>query len=291
MSPSYTDYLKIVLTWKYFIVCLLFVVIVTMEIQLLRINQFLLKIAHVKYNFLDNFTHQISTWEIRWLPMIESLFRFPLAVVVGYYTPIVLDGMVKHFFPISILPYLKLDFMRTDSLSITILFGVLFLVALFVTEADNATPLIRRILETIRTNMKDMISIGISEANSEQVLKKVDVIVGQFYKMLGLEEKVTLAEKLDEYYEKLILHDSIYPRLRKLYYSKGAGFIVAFLLGTHSNISIFVAVLPAYLIAFFIRKMTLRRICDLYMLYNDFAKDIIKNSSGEKSKLLNMIPD
>lgn len=109
--------------------------------------------------------------------------------------------------------------------------------------------------------------------------------------MLGLEEKITLAAHLDDYYETTILHGFLYHMLRKLYYARGASFVMGFLLGADPNILSFLVVLPAYLVSISIRSIRLRGIRDLYVLYYDFAKDIAKSPAGEKSKLLNMIPE
>lgn len=152
----YIDYLSGALTWKYIIVSILFLLLVILEIQLLRTTQFMLKIACVERHFYDNFIHSIDVWETKWLPVSDLLFSFPVTVVIGYYTPIILNGAVRHFFPIDIL---RSNAVVSSPLIIIIL-GFVFLSAAFVTEADSGIPQIIKILETIRTTMKDMVGMA-----------------------------------------------------------------------------------------------------------------------------------
>lgn len=277
---------------KVIVVGLLLLLIIFMEIQLVRMRILFMKITYVKYRFLDNFKHSINIWEIKCLPIISAFLKFPFVIIIGYFTPTLIAGVADHFYQIDILPYISLNFSPDDSILKLIIGGVFFLLALFVTEADSSTPLVRRLLENVRINMKEMISLRLdNEAKVSDLYKKVDILVSKFYNFLSLKQNLTLPEKIEKYYEEIMLHDIAYSQLRKLYYESGAGFIVGFLMNTTSSISIFIAIFPAYIVAFIVRSLTVGRIKELYVMYNDYAEDVCKSSGDIKSKLLDVSSD
>lgn len=279
------------MTFLYLIIGILLLVLIAMEILRIQINQYVLKIAYVGLMFEDKFSHSISNWELWYRPIIASTLKFPASLIAGYYSSYVISTIVKHYFSIDILPYLEINF-ETDSITKILAIIILFILALFMIEADNSTPLVRKMLESVRQNIKLIIKSKIhSESSLPSLSRKADVLVSKFYELVGLKELLTLKEKKDEFYAQHIIYEGLNPFLTKVFYEQGGSFVVGFLMKNNADMKLCWAVFPAYSIALLVRFITLRRIKDVFVLYEDFANEISTNLFGVRSKLFASIPD
>ncbi|MCI5123258.1 MAG: hypothetical protein D3925_01960 [Candidatus Electrothrix sp. AR5] len=258
------------------IVLTIAIFIIFNEYTHIRIELLFIKILSINFLFRKEFLFPINKWETFYAPILYSIFKFALALLGGYYAPIILKGIIYHYFSFDISPYISTNITDINILSHYLLFVLLFYLSVFIVEAEYGTPLTRRIIEDIRKSMKEMsFSKTDNIADRLSVRKKIDLIVSEFYKAQGMKEQINIRGKVDAYYEEKILHDVMYERLTKIYYGQGAGFIVAFFYGANAATSLFIVLIPAYFLSSIMRYFTFRRTRELQTLYHDFAIDIL----------------
>lgn len=262
-------------------------ILIVLEVQALRANYLMNKLLLVKAMYLDRFQHSLSAWETTYLPVISRAIAFPLIFLAGCSTPSLVGNVVKHNANFNIMPYITFDLNSVENPLRFFFFACLFLGATFVTEIDSSTPMVRRIVERIRREMREMVMTeSVGGDDSVMLLEKVDVLVSKIYRLIGIRELLTFREVFEESAGEDLLYRKMYPKLREFYYGNGASYIFGFFLATNSRLGIVLLLIPGYLLALLLRQLAVRKMRDVYVIYREFAEDVSQIRAGRVPKFL-----